>query len=53
MQNPLRICICDDEETALQIISGCVEKIFLKRGGGEYFFKIIYVGKKMRFLFEE
>lgn len=34
MQNPLRICICDDEETALQIISGCVEKIFLKRGRG-------------------
>lgn len=37
MQNPLRICICDDEETALQIISGCVEKIFLKRGGGVIF----------------
>ena len=30
MQNPLRICICDDEETALQIISGCVENISLK-----------------------
>lgn len=33
MQKTFKICICDDEETALQIISGCVEKIFLKRGG--------------------
>ena len=32
MEPTLRILICDDEETAIRIISGAVEKLFLKVG---------------------
>lgn len=46
MQKTFKICICDDEETALQIISGCVEKIFLKRGGGNISLKSFKSAKK-------
>ena len=46
MQKTFKICICDDEETALQIISGCVEKIFLKRGGGNISLKSFTSAKK-------
>lgn len=45
MQNPLRICICDDEETALQIISGCVERFF-EAGGGNISLKSFTSAKK-------